>query len=206
METKIAFWLEFAPLKVRQWYIRQLGLVIPILELANLQAFAYRSTLWTSPWVGNPSWSQATRAHFGSNLARHRNRETFLYPRASYAPENCGCPREQWSVRPNSTDSSSEILYLILGHLSARVLSALRTSEVKSLDLTASVNDADGLNIAGRDVFPGEQCDKSHQLSDFDAHIQFSRSPTAFYFSPSLFSAELPSRISTSFTSTIYPD
>jgi hypothetical protein len=29
-------------------------------------------------------------------------------------------------------------------------------SEIKSLDLTASVNDADGLNLTGRDIFPGK--------------------------------------------------
>jgi hypothetical protein len=47
-------------------------------------------------------------------------------------------------------------LILFLGHLNAHVLNALRTSEIRSLDLTASVNDADGLNLAGRDIFPGE--------------------------------------------------
>ena len=43
-----------------------------------------------------------------------------------------------------------------LGHLNVYVLDMLRTSEIKSLDLTASVSDASGLNIAGRDVFPGK--------------------------------------------------
>ncbi|KAF7965926.1 hypothetical protein HWV62_14438 [Athelia sp. TMB] len=39
------------------------------------------------------------------------------------------------------------------GYLTASVLNALRTSEIKSLSLSSSISDADGLNLAGRDIF-----------------------------------------------------
>lgn len=42
------------------------------------------------------------------------------------------------------------------GHLNVQVLNILRTSEIKSLSLTMSINDAHGLNLAGRDILPGE--------------------------------------------------
>lgn len=45
----------------------------------------------------------------------------------------------------------------IPGHLNARVLAILRTSEVQSISLTKSLVDEAGLNISGRDVFPGKQ-------------------------------------------------
>ncbi|KAL1744625.1 hypothetical protein HDZ31DRAFT_38200 [Schizophyllum fasciatum] len=40
------------------------------------------------------------------------------------------------------------------GLLNAAILSILRTSEIRSLVLTCSLFDADGLNLAGQDIFP----------------------------------------------------
>ncbi|KAH9948596.1 hypothetical protein B0H21DRAFT_230902 [Amylocystis lapponica] len=65
------------------------------------------------------------------------------------------------------------------GHLSARVLNMLRMSEIAKLDLTASITDEDGLNIAARDllhvfakpnsfVFLAEISLSGAQLDDFD--------------------------------------
>ena len=41
------------------------------------------------------------------------------------------------------------------GLLNAAILSILRTSEIRSLALTTSLFDEDGLNLAGQDIFPG---------------------------------------------------
>lgn len=42
------------------------------------------------------------------------------------------------------------------GLLNTRVLHILRTSEIRSLTLTETLLDENGLNIAGADVLPGE--------------------------------------------------
>ena len=42
------------------------------------------------------------------------------------------------------------------GLLNVRVLDMLRTSEIRSLSLTASLLDEDGLNMSGRDMLPGK--------------------------------------------------
>ena len=44
---------------------------------------------------------------------------------------------------------------LLTGHLNAFVLNLFRRSNIKSLSLAASICDADGLNLSGRDAFSG---------------------------------------------------
>ena len=41
------------------------------------------------------------------------------------------------------------------GHLNARVLEMLRMSEIEALDLTASLMEAEGLNLGARELLPG---------------------------------------------------
>lgn len=41
------------------------------------------------------------------------------------------------------------------GHLTASVLNVLRSSEITYLNLSSSISDEDGLNLAGGDIFPG---------------------------------------------------
>lgn len=48
------------------------------------------------------------------------------------------------------------------GHLSARVLEILRMSEIEALDLTASLMEAEGLNLGARDLLPGKMMRSKH--------------------------------------------
>lgn len=52
------------------------------------------------------------------------------------------------------------------GLLNAAILSILRTSEIRSLALTTSLFDEDGLNLAGQDIFPGicAVFDRTHRM------------------------------------------
>lgn len=85
----------------------------------------------------------------------------------------------------------SRIFILPLGHLNVHVLNALRMSEIKSLSLTTSINDADGLNLAGRDILPGERFKVNiYSASDTVAPV-FSK-PNSFLFLSELFLSGTP--------------
>lgn len=66
-------------------------------------------------------------------------------------------------------------------------------SGIKSLSLTTSINDADGLNLAGRDILPGERFKNVvviYSVSDTVAPV-FSK-PNSFLFLSELFLSGTP--------------